>query len=66
MLRAEGDLNAQIECRKQFIRDSVRALSIAITLAARIKPADKPASQSAGDLDSIMQLCGLDSVQVKR
>ena len=66
MLRAEGDLNAQIECRKQFIRDCIRALSIAITLAARIKPADKPASQSAGDLDSIMQMCGLDNVQVKR
>ena len=33
---------------------------------ARIKPAGKPASQSAGDLDSIMQMCGLDNVQVKR
>ena len=66
MLRAEGDLNDQIGCRKQFIINSVRALSIAITLAARIKPAGKVASQSTGDLDSIMQMCGLSDVQVKR
>ena len=66
MLRAEGDLKDQIGCRKEFIKNCIRALSIAITLAARIKPAGKPTSQSAGDLDSIMQMCGLDSVQVKR
>ena len=65
MLRAEGDLNDQIGCRKEFIKNCIRALSIAITLAARIKPG-KPTSQSAGDLDSIMQMCGLDNVQVKR
>ena len=66
MLRAEGDLDDQIGCRKQFIINSVRALSIAITLAARIKPAGKVASQSTGDLDSIMQMCGLSDVQIKR
>ncbi len=66
MLRAEGDVDNQIECRKQFIIDCTRALSIALELADRIQPAKKGISQSSADLDSIQQLCNLPEVNLKR
>ncbi len=68
MLRAEGDLEDQIGCRKQFIKDCTRALGIALALAGRItvEPTGKSINQSSADLDSIMQLAGLTSVKTVR
>ncbi|MBN2641867.1 MAG: hypothetical protein JXR78_09450 [Victivallales bacterium] len=65
MLRAEADPAEQIECRKQFIKDCVRALAIAQALAGRVKEPTAQ-SQSTADLDSIQQLCALPEVNIKR
>lgn len=68
MLRAEGNIDEQIECRKQFIRDCTKAIGIAIALADRIKVEanGKSINQSAADLESIMQMTGLSAVALKR
>ena len=59
MLRAEGDLDNQKACRMQFIRNCVEATEIAVTLANRIETPDMSKGQSAADLASIRQMCGL-------
>ncbi len=59
MLRAEGDVDNQIECRKQFVRNCSEALDIALKLAARIEKPQPGISQSAADLASIRQMCNL-------
>ncbi len=65
MLRAEGDIDDQIGCRKEFIVNCVTALAMALELAGRIKAA-KPGSQSAADLQSIREMCQLDNVKITR
>lgn len=59
MLRAEGDLQNQYECRMQFIRNCVEATKIAVALANRIEISDMSKGQSAADLESIKQMCNL-------
>lgn len=59
MLRAEADIDRQINCRKQFIRNCSEALDIALTLADRIRTPEPGISQSAADLASIRQMCNL-------
>ena len=59
MLRAEADLEKQIQCRRQFIRDCSEALDIALKLADRIKEPVPGMNQSAADLASIRQMCNL-------
>ncbi len=67
MLRAEGDPNDPIGCRKQFVKDATRALAIAMALADRIDPeAFASQTQSAADLTSIEQLCGLSAPKLTR
>lgn len=59
MLRAEADLNDQLETRRQFIRNCSEALDIALKLADRIQPPAPGCNQSAADLACIRQMCGL-------
>ncbi len=59
MLRAEADLQDQIECRYQFIRNCSEALDIALALADRIREPDPGMNQTAMDLASIRQMCAL-------
>lgn len=59
MLRAEGDLKEQIECRKQFVRNCAEAVDIAVALADRIQTPDLSKGASAADLASIRQMCNL-------
>ncbi len=67
MLRAEGDPNDSIGCRKQFIKDSTRALGIALALAERIRPQElAKLTQSAADLTSIVQMCALPEPRLTR
>ena len=66
MLRAEGNPADEIGCRKQFIVDSVTALSMALKLAERIELPGASVSQSAADLASIRQMCALGDVDPRR
>jgi xylose isomerase len=66
MLRTEGDPDDGLTCRREFIRNCSTALSIALALAARLKPAAGKVSESAADLASIMQLCRLDAKAIAR
>ena len=59
MLRAEGNPENADECRMQFIRNAVEATEIAVELANRIQTPDMSKGQSAADLQSIRQMCGL-------
>jgi xylose isomerase len=59
MLRAEGDPENESNCRMQFIRNCVEATRIALELANRIQKPDMTKGQSAADLASIRQMCGL-------
>ncbi|MBO5306738.1 MAG: hypothetical protein J6C40_01925 [Lentisphaeria bacterium] len=59
MLRAEGDPDNEDACRMQFIRNCVEATRIALELANRIQKPDMSNGQSAADLASIRQMCGL-------
>ena len=59
MLRAEADLEAQLETRRQFIRNCSEALDIALALADRIQEPASGRNQSAADLDCIRQICQL-------
>ncbi|MCL2094844.1 TIM barrel protein [Candidatus Saccharibacteria bacterium] len=59
MLRAEGDPENSDQSRYQFIVNSVNALKIALLLASRIEPPAENISQSAADLKSVMQMCGI-------
>ena len=58
-LRAEGDPDDPYTVRRQFIRDCTEALDVALKLAARIKKPAKGLTQSAADIASIKQMCGL-------
>jgi xylose isomerase len=61
MLRSEGDPDDEIGCRKAFVVNCVRALSLAVELAGRL-PA-KPAaglSETEADLAATMALCQVD------
>ncbi|MCL1909366.1 MAG: TIM barrel protein [Kiritimatiellaeota bacterium] len=58
-LRAEGDPDDPYTVRRQFIKDCVEALDVALKLAARIKKPAKGITQSAADIASIKQMCGL-------
>lgn len=66
MLRTEGDPDDGLTCRRQFIRNCSKALSIALELAGRLKPAGSKIPESAADLASIMQLCRLDAKALAR
>ena len=59
MLRAEADVNNQLECRRQFIKNCSEALDIVLKLADRIQEPQKGINQSAADLASIRQMCNL-------
>jgi xylose isomerase len=62
MLRAEADPKNDIECRRQFIRNCVTALTISMELAARLKGVKTGAavkSETAADYDATMKMCGL-------
>jgi xylose isomerase len=66
MLRTEGDPQDGFACRRQFIRNCVTALSIALELAARFKPVAAKTPESLADLDSIMQMCRVDAQAIAR
>ncbi len=66
MLRTEGDPADGLTCRREFIRHCVTALSMALALAARLKPAPGRLPESAADLASLMQLCRLDQRAIAR
>lgn len=59
MLRAEADPAHQRECRMRFIRNCSEALEIALALADRIRDPEAGIGQTAADLASIRQMCGL-------
>ena len=58
-LRAEADLQNQMECRYQFIRNCSEALDVALALADRIQEPQPGLNQSAMDIASIRQMCNL-------
>lgn len=62
MLRAEGDLDDQLGCRKVFIENCAVALEMALTLAGRIQPPAPDKSQSKTDLIAIRQMCALPEI----
>jgi len=65
MLRAEGDPEDEIECRKAFVRNCTMALTISIQLAARLKGNwAARLTESEADLAGIMKLCSLDEKKV--
>ena len=66
MLRAEGTPDDAITSRKQFIVDCTTALSMVLDLARRITVPVNAPSQSAADLESIRQMCGLSAVKLTR
>lgn len=66
MLRTEGDPEDGLACRRDFIRNCVTALSIALELAARLKPAPGKQPESSADLASSMQMCRLDKRAIAR
>jgi len=58
MLRAEGDPDDPIGCRRAFIRNCVRALSLALTLAGRLKGFRRDGmSDTEADLAATMAMC---------
>ncbi|MEM4248165.1 MAG: TIM barrel protein [Candidatus Nanoarchaeia archaeon] len=58
MLRAEGDPDNPIECRKKFIKNCARALDICLELSSRLK-GDwmKKLSATEADLEGIARMC---------
>lgn len=66
MLRAEGDPEDDIACRKQFIVNCSTALAMALKLAERIEKPRPGLSQSTADLAAIRQMCMLGEVNNKR
>lgn len=65
MLRTEGIPDDVVGCRRQFVRHCVTALSMALQLAARLKPAAGPVvSETAVELATTMQMCGLDPAAI--
>lgn len=66
MLRAEGTPEDAITSRKQFIVDCTTALAMTLDLARRISVPVNAPSQSAADLESIRQMCGLGEVKLTR
>lgn len=65
MLRTEGNPDDAYQARKQFVKDCTKALAIATTLADRVKPGQGD-SMTDADLNFIMQICGLESVDICR
>ncbi|MFA6931688.1 MAG: TIM barrel protein [Lentisphaeria bacterium] len=67
MLRAEGDIDDQIKCRKQFIVNCVTGLAMALELANRI-PDLSPLqySQTEADLIATRKMCALGEVAIQR
>ncbi len=66
MLRAEGNLNDQIGCRKQFIINCAEATEMALALARRIEKPDFSRNLSSIDLAATRQMCGLGEVSGRR
>lgn len=66
MLRAEGNPQDEVNCRKQFIINCATALDMALQLADRIKTPEPDMGQTAADLASIRQMCNLNEVTGKR
>lgn len=65
MLRSEGDPANATKSRKEFIVNCSTALEMALQLADRIKIPDSGLSQSAADLMSIRQICGLEKINAR-
>lgn len=67
MLRAEGAPDDAINCRRAFINNCVRALSIALTLAGRLRSFDRTGmSDSEADLAALSAMCQLDEAAIRR
>ncbi|HUS58914.1 MAG TPA: hypothetical protein VM141_09705, partial [Planctomycetota bacterium] len=65
MLRAEGDPDDAIECRKRFVRNCSTALTIAVQLAERLKGNwAARLDESEADLAGIMKMCNLDEKKI--
>ena len=61
MLRTDGDPDDPIECRRAFIVNCIKALSISIALAKRLRNFDPAGlSDSQADLAATMALCALE------
>ena len=66
MLRTEAVPGDRVECRRRFIGHCVTALSMALQLAARLRPApDTVDSESAVELATIQAMCKLDRTAVE-
>jgi xylose isomerase len=66
MLRADGKPDDPIECRKAFIRDCTRALSISLLLADRLMALDTTGMSGAeADLAATTLMCKLDAKSVE-
>ena len=66
MLRAEGDPDDPIECRRAFIKNCIHALSISLALAARLKDFSSVGmSDSEADLAATMAMCKVDAKDLK-
>jgi len=66
MLRADGDPDDPIGCRKAFIRDCTQALATALLLADRLMELDTVGlSDAQADLTATSLLCKLDGKSVK-
>lgn len=65
MLRAEGDPDDPIGCRRAFIKNCLQGLSLSLALAARLKGFKFTGlSDSEADLASIMALCKIDDKEL--
>ena len=65
MLRAEGDPNDDIGCRKQFIVNCCTGLTMALQLAERLGGTwARDLDGSEADLAGIMRMCGLDHKKI--
>ena len=59
MLRAEGSPEDAADAQWRFIQSCSKAVDICVTLASRLKPAQKGANDTEAELDAIAQLCKL-------
>lgn len=65
LLRADGDPNDPLGCRREFIRDCTRGLAIALLLTDRLMEFDSgKLTDGAADLAATMMMCNLDAKSV--
>jgi xylose isomerase len=67
MLRTEADPDHPVECRRAFVRNCVTALSVALVLAARLRPFPaRGVDETPADLAATMAMCGLSPAAIAK